>query len=72
MLKNSNRNVLSVGPGFCLIETIMFLMMQILKKKREIRTRSKMLAFLGENQQKKMNAEKSFSLKSQCHQDLTV
>jgi hypothetical protein len=54
------------------IETIMFLMMQILKKKEKSTTRSKDVSF-GENQLKKMHAEKILRLKSQClNQDLTV
>jgi hypothetical protein len=60
MLKNSNRNVLSVGRALPDRDYYVSEML-ILKKKREIRTCSKNASFPYENQQKKMNAEKSFS-----------
>jgi endothelin-converting enzyme/putative endopeptidase len=64
MLKNSNRNVLSVGPGGVGLPDRDYYVseMPILKKKREIRiTCSKNVSFLGENQQKQNECRKDLS-----------
>jgi endothelin-converting enzyme/putative endopeptidase len=72
-MQNSNRNVISVGPGGVgLPDRIMFLKMQI--KKENFNVTAKMLGFLGEKPaEAKIHAEQILHLKSQCqNQGLTV